>query len=187
VPGRDRQECRSVDFNADRSNTQDLDMIALPHRRPIRVRMTTTIIAMTLALAPPSFDVSDTEATTTDDAFHLLTYDADGEVSAEIVVWTDDRGRLRLDAGFDDGHYLAMVVDGDEVTSDSDDAAEVAARAQAIDDFLATNPAQEGTIWCATGVLAMAGFCGTGNLLGCMVGTATVACHCLPLVMEAEC
>lgn len=154
--------------------------------------MTTTIIALVLALAsnPTSradFDVADVEVETGDDSSRLVTYDAEGEVSSDFMVWADDQGRLHLDVEFDDGHHLSVIVDGDHVTSESEDAAEVAARSQTIDDFLATNQAQEGTIWCATGVLAVAGFCGTGNLIGCMVGTATVACHCLPLVMEAEC
>lgn len=68
--------------------------------------MNTPIIALALAVAPTSytprvpFDVSDVEVESGDNSSHVVTYDAEGEVSANIVIWAAPSGVVHLDADF---------------------------------------------------------------------------------------
>jgi hypothetical protein len=160
--------------------------------------MNTTIIASLLALAPPgptdfassTFDVADVEVEQGADSTNLRTFDADGEVSAEIVVWLDSTGRPRLDANFPDGLHMSVVVDGESSTVDSDNSTEVAARVQAINDWLAENePQANWREWgaCGFSVAIAVVECGGGGPLGCGIGGVLMACECLPLFTDVEC
>jgi hypothetical protein len=153
--------------------------------------MNTTVLALALALAPQSpqsrtsFDVSDAELETGDNSAHLLAYDSDGEVSAEIIVWVDSNDQPRLDVVFADGLYLSAV-DG---VIESDDAAEVAARVEAIDEYLAdeTTQLKASKLVCAGSFMLTVSACASLRVLACMGGSAVTACACLPAFSDSEC
>lgn len=154
-------------------------------------------LALAFALAPtaptdraPPFDVSVVEVQQTDSSARVTAYDADGEVAAELAVWVDSGGRKHVDANFPDGLFLNVAIDGENVTVDSDNRAEVAARAQAINDWLAANePQADWHEWAPCAIHA--GFavfeCAVGGPLGCGVGGVLAACECLPLFTDVDC
>jgi hypothetical protein len=90
---------------------------------------TATAILSLLVLSPapastsPPFDVSDAETEYGERSIHLATFDADGDQSAELVVWADSDNRVRMNADFADGLYLSALVnsDGELVAIESDD------------------------------------------------------------------
>jgi hypothetical protein len=147
-------------------------------------------IALALALAPnttlppTSFDVADAEVVARDNSTHLLAYDAEGEISAEIVVWTDTDDRTRVDVMFPDGLYLSATTDGESITVETDDAAEVAARVAIIEEGLASISDVE-VMKCAGSVLVAVGGCGWGGPWTCMGAAAFAGIHCGPLIAEA--
>jgi hypothetical protein len=160
--------------------------------------MTLSTISLVVALAPAPateppaaepLDVSDAEVVQGDRSAHLLMYDAEGEVSAEVIVWVDEQDRHRFDVAFPDGVYLSATTDGEEVVIDSPDAADVAARVEAIDRFLATEqPQAKGSkVWCAGSLLLTAGACAASSLLGCMGGAVVSACVCVEAFTDSEC
>jgi hypothetical protein len=160
--------------------------------------MYTPIIASLLALAPPgptdiappTFDVADVEVERSTGSANFRTFDAEGEVSAEIVVWLDPTGRPRLDANFSDGLHMSVVVDGESSTVDSDNSTEVSVRVQAINDWLAENePQANWREWgaCGLSVAIAVVECGGGGPLGCGIGGVLMACECLPLFTDVEC
>lgn len=148
--------------------------------------MITPTIALALALAPDTspprynFDVADAEVVTGDRSTHLLAFDADGEVSAEIVVWIDVDDQPRLDITFADGLYLRVTGDG---RAESPDAVEVAARALLITDWLSTAQVQEGWGGCLTSAAAAVGSC-AGGLIACPFAAAFAACDCIPVLFD---
>jgi hypothetical protein len=155
--------------------------------------MNTTIIALALSAAPstptdraPAFEVADVEIEPGQRSTSITAFDSEGEVSAEIVVWLDADDRPRLDVNFADGLYLRSFDD----SAETDNAAEVAARAQAIAGWLAENQAQANwREWGACGLsFAVAVVeCTGGGPLGCGIGGVLVACECLPLFTDVEC
>lgn len=151
------------------------------------------IITLALALAPssptptdraPPFEVADVEIEQVDNAAHLATYDAEGENTATLSVWVDEDGRTHLDADFADGLYLSATVDGEEVTIESPNAVEVAARAEAIEDWMSTNHPQ-GKPWvpCAIGVVSTVVGLAHANPWTLLTVYATT-CTCLPVLVE---
>jgi hypothetical protein len=175
-----------------------------PSHRINRPGMYTPIIALALALTsdptPPAsmpplsdapggksvdFVVDRAEVQTWDNSSHLLTYDADGEVTASLVIWADESGKLRFDADFADGVRLSAVIVGEKVEIESDDANEVIARVEAIDDYLTTNDEQLKGSWltCAAKTAATAFYCASANAVLCISGTVIAACDCIPLIV----
>jgi hypothetical protein len=151
--------------------------------------MYTAIIALVLAAsptdwAPPTFDVSDVEVVAGESNTNLTAFDADGEVSVEIVEWLDAEGRRRLDVNFADGLYLSAIRDGDKVTVDSNNAAEVVARAPLIDEALASNATME-QLECGAALVGLLVGCGAGGPWGCLGGAAVAGTYCGPLVADA--
>ncbi len=146
-------------------------------------------IALALALAPDttipptSFDVADAEVVARDNSTHLLAYDAEGEVSAEIVLWTDTDDRTRVDVMFLDGLYLSVTTDGESITIETDDAAEVAARVAIIEEGLASITDLD-VMKCAGSVIVAVGGCGWGGPLACMGAAAFAGINCGPLIAE---
>lgn len=156
--------------------------------------MNTTIIALALAAAPTDkiapFDVADAEVVTGESSTQLTAYDAEGEVAAELVVWADPTGRSHVDAVFADGLYLSAIItgDGQQVEFDSDNVAEVAARMNVIDSYLATSQPQEGWGWCAGSVAVFATGCITSSAPAIVSGAVGITCNCVPLFVEGmEC
>lgn len=149
----------------------------------------TAILSSILALAPPdtpppAFDVSDVDSEQGDRSYHLNAYDADGEVSAELIAWGDADGVLHIDVVFPDGLYAMATIHGEDVTVDSPDPAEVAARAQAIGDFLReTGDLEKPWAPCALGIVGtVVGVVGANPWV--LVTTYGMACSCLPLLIE---
>jgi hypothetical protein len=171
--------------------------------------MNTPIIALALALipneptpasqppvqdAPPGmsvqFDVESADLETGKDSSHLLTYGPDGEVNASLVIWSDPAGKLRFDADFADGLHLSAVIIDDKVEIDSDDAAEVIARVEAIDDYLTIANDHLAGSWltCAAKTAATAFYCASANPVLCLSGTVLAACDCIPQILgRGEC
>lgn len=164
--------------------------------------MNTAIItlALTLVTEPsptafkspsPQFDVATAEVETWDSSSHLITYDAEGEVSASLVIWSDSDDQLHFDADFADGVRLSATIVGEEVQIDSDDSAEVAARVAVIEDWLAHQDGEEvptGWLSCAAKTAATAYYCATVNPVLCISGTVLAACDCVPLILgHGEC
>ncbi len=91
------------------------------------------------------------------DAIHISTFDEDGDQSALVVVWFGPLGRQHVDIDFADGHVQREPV---IATTDGE---EVAARLDAIDNFLATKPPLESReAWCL-GSIVSAGTCLVGG------------------------
>jgi hypothetical protein len=156
----------------------------------------TAILSSILALdptstSPPMFDVADAEVVIGNNSAHLLAYDSEAEVSAEIIVWVDGDDRQHLDAVFADGLYMSTTIDGESVVIETDDSAEVSARAEAITDWLAGDPGAQGRTWleCGAKTLLAAGTCASLAAIFCVGGTVLAVCECLPLLSfgEAEC
>lgn len=133
------------------------------------------------ASLPP---ITDVEVVESADSTHVLAFDPDGEVAAEVVVWAVE-GEIRLDALFPDGLYLSVVTDGESVTIESDDAAEVAERMGALLDHLGQTE-QEGEEWgdCAGHAAHAAVGCALARPFMCVVGSVIAACECLPLLVD---
>jgi hypothetical protein len=154
--------------------------------------LTTPAPLPTAELGPPnSVDVEHT-----DDSIHVLAYDPDGEVTAEIVEWWDGAD-IRIDANFPDGVYLSATVRGeDDVTIESNDPAAVSEHLVAVEDLLANTPAGANKWICAAEVLAAGAACaaaaGPVGVGVCALGALLVSCACIPLIDEkipddAEC
>jgi hypothetical protein len=146
--------------------------------------MNATIIALALAASPtdwahPTFDVSDVEVQARGPSSHMTTFDADGEVSAEIVVQLDESGQPRIDVVFADGLHLS-IVDGKVET---DNEAEVAERADAIERWLAANDPQADWIPCAIATAETIRH-GVTASPWVLVSSYVAACTCLPLLVE---
>lgn len=79
--------------------------------------MTTATLAILTAFAgPPGYarpQFADVEVVRDAGSTHVLAYDQDGEIAAEVSVRPDGDGPIRLDATFADGEYLRAVSDGD--------------------------------------------------------------------------
>jgi hypothetical protein len=146
--------------------------------------------------APPgmsvNFVVDRAEVETWDNSSHLLTYDADGEVTASLVIWSDETGQLRFDADFADGVRLSAVIVDEKVQIESDDKdkVEVVARVAAINDYLNSGDEQLKGSWltCAAKTAATAFYCASANPVLCLSGTVLAACDCVPLILgKGEC
>jgi hypothetical protein len=166
--------------------------------------LTATILSTLLVLQPLASPLTSTDAADpnrvdvehTDTSIHVLAYDADGEVSAEIVEWRDSAG-LRIDANFPDGVYLSATVRGeDDITIESNDPAVVSERITAVEDVLARSTTGANKWTCALEVLASAAACGAASgpvgAGACAVTALLVACACIPLIAkdvpdDAEC
>jgi hypothetical protein len=146
--------------------------------------MNTATIALALALAPstptdyaPPFEVADLEVERSAESTHLTAFDDDGEVAAEIVLWTDSDGHARLDTNFADGVYVWVTIDGDSVEVESNNPAEGANRLASMG---ATTQASWEDVsaddlgWCAGALIGAAGAAVTGNLLG-TIGASIIA------------
>jgi hypothetical protein len=163
--------------------------LALPPEPPLPPPSTPT-----LPDAPPGKSVplvvERAEVEKWDNSSHLLTYDADGEVTASLVLWAEPSGTLHFDADFPDGLRLSAVIIGDEVQIDSEDAAEVVARVEMIDDYLSSSQDHLEGSWltCAAKTAATAYYCATINPVLCLSGTVLAACDCIPLILgKGEC
>jgi hypothetical protein len=144
-----------------------------------------TALAAIIALAPPAettFDVSDIDLHRTDEAVQITTYDSDGEVSADIVLWVDD-GRVHFDANFADGLYSLTMVDGDRAWVDSNDPAAVGLRGTVIRDFLRENE-QDGWVPCAAAAIGASLHCWNVLIAWCVADVYIMGCECLPELIE---
>lgn len=161
--------------------------------------ITSHAILLTAIIGEPPNDIAkpnSVDVEQTDDSIHVLAYDPDGDVTAEIVEWWDGAD-IRIDAYFPDGVYLSATVRGeDDVTIESNDPAAVSERIAAVEDLLANTPTGANKWICALEVLAAGAACAVaGGPVGvgaCALGALLVSCACIPLIDEkipddAEC
>lgn len=114
----------------------------------------------------------------------ILAFDAEDQVTAEIVVWIVDEGHIRIDANFpDDIHAMAVVNGHGEIIEIDNEARElVAPRINAIVDLLAQTE-QAGWFPCAFhGTMAVVELAGA-NPIG-IASAVLAACECLPLLVD---
>jgi hypothetical protein len=212
MPARARNECPEFIRVIASGHPAAMGMIALgllaSAHGTTRPGMYTPIIAIAIALtsvptpppskkAPPpppgmsvNFVVDRAEVEQWDNSSHLITYDADGEVTASLVIWSDESGQLRFDADFADGLRLSAVIVDEEVQIESDDSAEVVARVAAIDGYLKSGDEHLKGSWltCAAKTAATAFYCASANPVLCLSGTVLAACDCVPLILgKGEC
>jgi hypothetical protein len=143
---------------------------------------TTLMLASSTTIQAPAFEVADVEVEAGPMSTHLLAFDADGEVAAELVVWSEPDGAHRLDITFADGLYLSARRDGDLVTIDSDNPSEVAVRARVIGDGLANASMEE--MECGAALVGLLVGCGAGGPWGCLAGAAVAGVYCGPLIAD---
>lgn len=117
----------------------------------------------------------------------VAAFDAAGEQSGEVVIWSDRKSPIRLDANFADGLYLVVHFDsgGEILEIESPDPGEAVRRMATIRDIAAVVSPDDtaSEVGCYAGLIGAAG-CVTGNVLLCMGASFAVACHCLPIVNE---
>jgi hypothetical protein len=152
---------------------------------------TAQVIVAALLAAPTStptaeFDVSDTEVTFGAESMHVAAFDAVGEQSGEVVIWSDGDSPIRLDANFADGLYVVLRVDGDGhiVEIESPDPGEAVRRMATIGDVAALHDpdATKGEAMCYAGLIGAAAGIFTGNIPTVMVAGFIISCNCLPIV-----
>jgi hypothetical protein len=147
-----------------------------------------TFLSWVLATTPESQpeqarDIERVEIDRSDDSVQVTARDSDGEVSAEVFLWTDGEGRIRLDAAWPDGLYLSVVTDGETATVDTDNQQEAAARVGEVHDFLALTEPQAGPVPCGVAVVSGIYHAVTANPF-VIVDAVLAACECLPLLVE---
>jgi hypothetical protein len=149
------------------------------------------LVTTTLAGAPLARAEVQHEA----DSAHLLAYDENQDLAAEIVVSYVGKDHIRIEASFPDAVYLDFEVIGDEVmTLSSGRPAEAAARIAELGELLTqqandvqANAAQEGWLECAGYTALAAGACASGSIIACAAATILAACTCLEAAEEGEC
>jgi hypothetical protein len=150
--------------------------------------VTTTFLSWVLILTPevqpPPFVVDVVTVDRSDGATQIIAYDADGDVTGEITVWSDGDGRVRLDVTFADGEFSSMVFDGENVTTESSNGALVEERVIVMEDVMHETDSTKGWVPCAVHTGLAISSCAAA-LLWCPFEAAFAACECLPeLVSE---
>jgi hypothetical protein len=147
--------------------------------------MFTTPAILVAALAISTRPLTRAEVESSTESAHVLAYDSDDQVAAEIVIWRLD-GKLRLDALFPDGVYLTAIVTGDQnVTIEGDDPDVVAGRLAAIEDLLGRVDTTSASKWkCALEAALAVGACASVHAFACIGTTVLAACECLPLIVD---
>jgi hypothetical protein len=162
----------------------------LPAKRwgstPSCVFNTPIILATALSATPP---LARAEVEHGPDSTHVLAFDTNEDVAAEVVVWHVDHRHIRIDALFPDGLTLSaqVAVSGDVVSIDSDDPQVVAGRLSAVDDLLAgglADGALEGS-WLKCAAYAAITAFELAHASPIAVPTAILAaCECLPEIVD---
>jgi hypothetical protein len=145
--------------------------------------MHAAIIPLFLALAGPP-ETHRVEVNPGADVTGVLVYDGD-EVTAEIVLWSEGDDRVRLDANFDDGEYLRVVVEGDKLV-EFEASPDLAGRMAAVEAAVRA-PRHDGDTegWgaCALhAVMAVAEFASANPWA--IASTIAAACECLPEIVD---
>jgi hypothetical protein len=146
--------------------------------------MFTTPVVLAAALAVTTQPLIRAEVESSAESAHVLAYDSDDQVGAEIVIWRVD-GKLRIDALFPDGVYLTATINGDQdVTIETDDPDAVTERLAAIEDLLAGVDTKASGWKCALEAALAAGACASVHAVACVATTVLAACECLPLIVD---
>jgi hypothetical protein len=125
---------------------------------------TATILSWVLIAAPFSPIAAEAvEFERSDGSVQITARGSDGEVSAEVFMWTDADGRMRLDAAWPDGLYLSVASDGEDTTVDTENAAEVASRIERLD--AAIQVVQASWTTCGIAAALTAGACAAAAAL----------------------
>jgi hypothetical protein len=143
---------------------------------------TPAVLAAAIAVTPQPLTRAEVESSA--ESAHVLAYDSDDQVGAEIVIWRVD-GKLRIDALFPDGVYLTAIVNADQdVTVETDDPDAVTERLAAIEDLLAGVDTKASGWKCALEATLAVGACASVHAFACIGTTILAACECLPLVVD---
>jgi hypothetical protein len=156
--------------------------------------MTTTILALTLAVAPSptiqprtaSYDVERVTIDRTEPCADVTALDSDGHYAGAVTLCANDAGQVEIDADFTDDLYLSVRYDNEgRPTIDSNGAPEAAERVTLVlgkidpsvygdDGWVPCAAAAGGTIISVIGV----------SFISTMVNSYVMACECLPLLVE---
>jgi hypothetical protein len=149
-----------------------------------------TILAATLstvppAAVPPASQLTRAEFERSPSSVHVLAFDANEDVAAEVILWRVDQRHLRIDALFPDGILLTAVFDGDSITTlDNDEPEVVAARLAAVIDLLASASVSQANWTKCAGYAAFAAWeLSHASPIG-VVGAVLAACECLPEIID---
>jgi hypothetical protein len=144
--------------------------------------MFNAITQIMLATAISSAPLARAEVEVEPDSAHVLAYDTEGEVAAEIVVWHYGE-EIRLDALFPDGTSLNATILGGTVTVDSDDLEAARTQIVAVRNLLHDIDPQKGWLKCAAYAAISIEELAHASPIG--VATAVLAaCECLPLIID---
>jgi hypothetical protein len=150
-----------------------------------------TLLSWVLATAPePPPPPETVEFAQSDDSVQLTARDADGDVAAEVFLWTDTDGNIRLDATWPDGLYLSVISDGEDATVHSEDGAEVEARLLELDAALQEPAAAPQWLECAGSVVLAGAACipplGPFKFAACVGAAGFAACACTETATDGE-
>lgn len=145
----------------------------------------TAILSSILTLAPPpdtppAFDVSDVEVEYGEQSTQVTAFDADGEVTAEVIVWAVD-GEPRVDAVWPDGLYLS-IADG---SFESDDLGEASERMVVLETAMAGATEEESND-CLFALLGLGAAVGSKNPLLIAGGLYAVHKWCVRTLQDGE-
>jgi hypothetical protein len=155
--------------------------------------LTATILSWVLAAAPQAAPTDNAPTPPRADVTHgpdwarVLTYDATGEVSAEIVFWSVD-AELRVDGVFPDGATMtATVIDGALEDVECVDCASAREQIGAVLDDMALNETlQASWLKCAGYAALTVGEIATGHPWLAVPTAVLAACECLEAYDEAQ-
>lgn len=139
-----------------------------------------TIVSWALLVAPAPvasqrFTVDDVELRDSGSALEVVSYDFQGEVTAELVIWTDLDAHARLDVAFADGHWMFVEVNGDLVALASSDTPKMIRRIGQVWRVLSEFGVADHWGMCTLHAAEMAEFC-EGDIISCMAAALHFSC-----------
>jgi hypothetical protein len=154
--------------------------------------MTTTILALALAVAPSptiqprtaSYDVERVTIDRTEPCADVTALDSDGHYAGAVTLCANDAGQVEIDADFTDDLYLSVRYDDEgRPTVDSNGVPEAAERLRQI---MGLVEPVEGDGWgpCAVGVVGTVAALAAVQAVLTVINTYAMACECLPLLVE---
>jgi hypothetical protein len=155
--------------------------------------LTATIFSCVLAAAPGASPNNEAPTQPRADVTHgpdwarVLTYDAAGEVSAEIIVWSVDE-EIRVDGMFPDGASMtATVLDGELADVECVDCASAREQiAVVLDDMSLPETLQASWLKCAGYAALTVGEIATGHPWLAVPTAVLAACECLEAYDETK-
>jgi hypothetical protein len=140
-----------------------------------------TILSWALAVAPAPiasepFSIDDVEFYDSGNAVELVIYDLEGEVTAELVLWTDLGERTRLEVNFADREWMFVDVNGAIVAMASSDTERMIRRLGQVADVLDEIGVTDDWGMCIVYAAELAASCEAGDIISCMAAAVHFAC-----------